>query len=248
MKKRGLTVRPYGCPLARFVIGPSIYAKMRRTPRTHWPRMAVPWIEWHHRRLVRKIQRQNAESQSAFVTLCRELEPFLRLLVLQYSHPDWEFEDRMQIARLALWEAARRFNWWATQSRFTAWTTMIVQRRLRDASRALYRASRIPSYVLVSLDEPLFDDGARLMDVLPDETLSPEPLVLDEHWATPYVHWLREHATPLERRVAAGLARGLSYRDIAQRLQIPVRSVDNARQRLRLRWRKADRQAFEQYR
>lgn len=246
MKKRGLTIRPYGCAIARYPISPSVKTKILRIPRTRWPRIAVPWIEWHHRWLVRCIQRQDAESQHAFATLCRELEPFLRLMTLQYSHPDWEFEDRMQTARLALWEAARRFNWWAARSRFTAWVGMVVQRRLRDASRAFYRAYRIPSYVLVSLDEPLFEDGIRLMDVIPDEKLSPEHLVADEHWVAPYAHWLREHATPLERRVAIGLARGLSYRDIAQRLQIPVRSVDNARQRLRLRWRKADRQAFGQ--
>lgn len=192
----------------------------------------VPWSEWLYRRWVHRIQRD--PQSPAFAALAAMLRPWLMAIVATYSpHPnDWD--DWYQRALVALWEAACAFRPPRPTMRFLAWAGFIIRRKLRDAQRHQQRHPRWREVLLI--DAPEWRDHLADPTVPRDQALA---AVIDADATATLMTWIATHASPLEYRVACAVADTASGIRAAQRLGVSYRTVDNALQRLRRRWRRA---------
>ncbi len=128
-------------------------------------------------------------------------------------------EDLIQEGMLGLLDAIRQFDPQRDAS-FHTFAEVCVRNRLRSAVRADARSKNQPLNFSVSLDE------AEGESPIP---LSPEEMMIDQESRQERLARL----SPFESQVLSLYLTGVSYEDIAQRLQKSAKSVDNAVQRIR---------------
>ncbi len=128
-------------------------------------------------------------------------------------------EDLIQEGMLGLLDAIRQFDP-QRDAAFRTFAEVCVRNRLRSAVRADARSKHQPLNFSVSLDE------AEGESALP---LSPEEMMIDRESRQERLARL----SPFENQVLSLYLTGVSYEDIAQRLQKSAKSVDNAVQRIR---------------
>ncbi len=133
-------------------------------------------------------------------------------------------EDLIQEGMLGLTLAIRSYDESRTAS-FRTHAARCIRTRLYTAIRDAASTTHAPLNESVPL-EP--DDPAWLS--YQDD---PETLVVDRETFQERLRQYRQQLTPLEEQVLALYLQGLSYQEIAQRLDRSVKSVDNAVQRIR---------------
>ena len=165
------------------------------------------------------IRQAAAGDQEAFACLTRRMMPLLRSQIngLGSSGTD-EDDDLFQEAMLGLLAAVRSYRPEAGAS-FTTYATVCVRHRLLSAlRRSAPRTGR---------EQPLDEDTPA--DRQPD----PADLLQQQEDALRLQEQLQQQLTPLEYRVLMARLRGCSYQEIADRLEVGKKTVDNAVQRLR---------------
>lgn len=162
----------------------------------------------------------------AFDRLMRQYGPLILSRVRRINVPGMEWEDLEQIGRLALWEAVRQHQ--AGRGSFTAFAERVVQARLRDA--LIMGTQRLKQRRLndaLPLDLP---------GVVECPDAAPGPAEIADRRLT-LERWLKAltkcHCSKVEQVAVIGLARGMTYQEIAASSGITVKSVDNALTRLK---------------
>lgn len=108
---------------------------------------------------------------------------------------------------------------------FADFAAVCIENRLRNtAKRSLKRAS-------------LLDDPERLEEIA-DPSPTPEEAVIAREHSEEVMERIRTELTALEEQCIRGLIMGLSYEEIAERLGIDRKSVDNALSRARAKLRR----------
>lgn len=108
---------------------------------------------------------------------------------------------------------------------FSAFVSVCVNNRLRNtAKRSLRRTSKLA-------------DGQELESIA-DRAPTPEEIVIAKEHSEEVLNSLKAELTPLELHCIEGAALGLSYNEIAGRLDVDVKTVDNALSRARAKLRK----------
>lgn len=110
---------------------------------------------------------------------------------------------------------------------FSAYSAVCINNRLKNTVRKnLRRADRLSYNSLEELDE------------MPDPSPTPEEAMIAKERSAALLRTVHSELTELERSCIEGIAMGLSYSEIAARLGVDVKAVDNAVSRARAKLRK----------
>ena len=164
----------------------------------------------------------------ALVELLARYRPLVRQIAKGYFVRGGDRDDVVQEGYIGLYRAVCHFDAGAG-ARFRTFASVCVTNQIRSAVVAATRRKHGPLNACVSLSRfvPSDEEPAFVAHDDPADTL----ILLDEH--ADVARFLRAALTPLERDVLARYLDGCSYDVIAERLDRPRKTVDNALQRIR---------------
>ena len=138
---------------------------------------------------------------------------------------DIDDSDMIQEGMVALLSACRSFDSGKGMS-FKNYLMLCVENRYRSMMRSSARRGAVPARNMISIEEE--------QDVAFDPTVTSLPeLVETKEYIDSLHRILKDSLSDLEYKVAFLHLSGYSYKEIAQRLNIPLKSVDNAQTRIR---------------
>lgn len=146
-----------------------------------------------------------------------------------------EKEDIMQEGLIGLFKAIKCFDP-KKQSSFKTFANLCIERQLQTAIKSSTRQKHLPLNSYLSLNISAYDenDDTSLLDVFDTKTVE-DPL--DTITKKEYYNFIEdridETLSDFEKQVLHRYTKGESYVEIAGRLNAPVKSVDNAIQRIR---------------
>lgn len=138
---------------------------------------------------------------------------------------DIDDSDMIQEGMVALLSACRSYDANKGMS-FKNYLILCVENRYRTMLRACARRRTVPARNMLSLE----DEADTAVD--PTEASLSE-MVESKDYLDSLHRILKDSLSPLEYKVAILHLSGYSYKEIAQRLNIPLKSVDNAQTRIR---------------
>jgi len=167
--------------------------------------------------------------------LIQRYQYFVRMKARTYFLIGADKEDILQEGMIGLFKAIRDFRKERYAS-FRAFAELCVTRQIITAIKTATRQKHIPLNSYVSLNKPAFhEEGDRtLMDLIKESHQSnPEELMISRENFESMFETLNEVLSHLERDVLNRYISGQSYQEIAVVLDRPVKSIDNALQRIK---------------
>lgn len=148
----------------------------------------------------------------------------IRFIARKYSAQGYEQSDFVQEGLMALLYACKTFDAHGGSS-FGSFVSLIVERRFISIIRSSQSQKAVPDAMLVRIDG--------LENELTDYVRTPEEQLVYKEQLDQVLKGLNALLSAREYEVLMLFASGLSYGKIAEKLQISVKSVDNALQRVR---------------
>ena len=147
-----------------------------------------------------------------------------------------EKEDIIQEGLIGLFKAIKSFNP-EKQSSFKTFANLCVERQLQTAIKSSTRQKHMPLNSYLSLNISAYDENedTSLLEVFETENTAEDPLdiVTKKEYYNFVEDRVEETLSDFEKQVLHRYTNGESYTQIAERLNAPVKSVDNAIQRIR---------------
>ncbi|MBO2518872.1 RNA polymerase sporulation sigma factor SigH [Limnochorda sp.] len=161
--------------------------------------------------------------------LLRKYEKLVYIWTRPYFLQGAEDDDLLQEGMIGLFKAIRDFNPGA--SSFWSFAKLCITRNIISAIKGTTRQKHIPLNSYTSLHKPIYDlEGDRtLMEVLiSDQAQDPETLVINRERLIYAQRHIKETLSDFEYRVFRLYINGLSYKEMAERLNTHTKSIDNA--------------------
>ncbi len=147
-------------------------------------------------------------------------------------------EDLSQEGMIGLFKAIQNYQEDTTASFYT-FARLCIDRQIYSAIKASNRKKHSPLNSYISFYSQLNEDDAPLIDNLEaDNNSNPEQIILERENASHFMDLLQSHLSKMEKAVLPLYLDGQSYADIAASLNKPMKSIDNAIQRIREKVRK----------
>ena len=146
-----------------------------------------------------------------------------------------DHEDLVQEGMLGLYKAVCEYDESKAAS-FKSFAELCVTRQILSAIKNATRKKHTPLNHYVSLNRsPIAEtDDFTLVDSIRSlRVADPEEVVIGRENFDQMVQYLEKALSPMERRVLGLYLDGLSYPQIAARIEKPLKSVDNAMQRVK---------------
>lgn len=147
-----------------------------------------------------------------------------------------EKEDIIQEGLIGLFKAIKSFNP-EKQSSFKTFANLCIERQLQTAIKSSMRQKHMPLNSYLSLNISAYDENedTSLLEVFETENAAEDPLdiVTKKEYYNFVEDRIEETLSDFEKQVLHRYTNGESYTQIAERLNAPVKSVDNAIQRIR---------------
>ena len=175
------------------------------------------------------------KEQEAIEYLFHKYKDLVNMKVSKYFIIGAEKEDIVQEGMIGLYKAIKNYNN-EKQNSFRSFANLCIERQLITAIKTSNRQKHIPLNSSVSLNVSAYENNedSELIDVLNTE-LAEDPL--DTITKKEYYQYIEtkidESLSDFEKQVLNRFAMGESYVKIAEKLDAPVKSVDNAIQRIR---------------
>ena len=141
-------------------------------------------------------------------------------------------EDLTQEGMIGLMRAIREYSPERAAS-FRTFAERCIRSRLSSALRDAGRDKHAPLNQSVPLDTPFFDPDSYTSGAQQLASRDPEDLLIDRERARSLLSGVRKQLSEFEAKILGYYLNGLSCREIAQEVERPVKSVDNAVQRIR---------------
>lgn len=167
--------------------------------------------------------------------LIRKYKNFVRAKARSYFLVGADSEDIIQEGMIGLFKAIRDFDI-DKNSNFKAFAELCIKRQIITAIKTATRQKHIPLNSYVSLNKPLYDDESErtLLDVLTGKkSMNPETLFISREEVSSIKEEIGKILSKLEWEVLTCYLAGESYQEIAEDLNRPVKSIDNALQRVK---------------
>ena len=146
-----------------------------------------------------------------------------------------DHEDLVQEGMLGLYKAVCEYDESKAAS-FKSFAELCVTRQILSAIKNATRKKHTPLNHYVSLNRsPVKEDGElTLLDTVRSLSVAdPEDVVIGRENFEQMVTYLETVLSPMERKVLSLYLDGFSYPQIAARIEKPLKSVDNAMQRVK---------------
>lgn len=145
-------------------------------------------------------------------------------------------EDIMQEGLIGLYKAIKNYNP-EKQNSFKTFANLCIERQLITAIKSSNRQKHMPLNSYLSLNTSAYEDDeeSNLLDVFDAHNKMEDPLEMitkQEYYKT-VENAIDKSLSDFEKQVLSRYMQGESYVQIAERLDTPVKSIDNAIQRIR---------------
>lgn len=183
--------------------------------------------------LVRRAQESRDVEATEY--LLHKYRNLVRAKVKSYFLVGAERDDLLQIGMIGLWEAITDYRA-DRHTSFACFAKVCIQRQMISAIKAATRQKQAPLNSSVSLEAPPSGDSEdrALSEVLTCKPeVDPESIVLGREGERLLQETLREELSPFEWKVLSEYRTGKSYREMAEKLDCKVKSIDNALSRIR---------------
>ena len=146
-----------------------------------------------------------------------------------------DHEDLVQEGMLGLYKAVCEYDETKAAS-FKSFAELCVTRQILSAIKNATRKKHTPLNHYVSLNRSPIESGGELtlLDTMRSLNVAdPEEVVIGRENFEQMIDYLEKALSPMEQRVLGLYLDGLSYPQIAARIGKPLKSVDNAMQRVK---------------
>ncbi len=184
--------------------------------------------------IVLEVQKGDKQALSYLMNKYKEL---VNIKVSKYFMVGAEKEDIIQEGSIGLFKAIKTFKK-DKNSSFKSFANMCIERQLITAIKSSTRQKHIPLNSYLSLNASAYDsdeeNGIELINTL-DNKMVEDPLetVMKKEYFEQIENSIQKSLSSFEKQVLDGYIKGYSYVTIAKQLDAPVKSVDNAIQRIR---------------
>lgn len=182
--------------------------------------------------LLARIRKGDGEAE---LVLYERYKQLVRSRAHSYFLIGADHEDLVQEGMLGLYKAVCEYDESKAAS-FKSFAELCVTRQILSAIKNATRKKHTPLNHYVSLNRsPVSEDGeVTLLDSIRSlHVADPEEVVIGRENFEQMVLYLEKTLSPMERRVLGLYLDGLSYPQIAARIEKPLKSVDNAMQRVK---------------
>lgn len=147
-----------------------------------------------------------------------------------------EREDIIQEGMIGLYKAIKNFDS-CKQNTFKTFANICVERQLITAIKSSNRQKHIPLNSYLSLNTSAYDndeDGAEMIETFDSKTIEdPLDTIMKKEYFEEIQNTMHKSLSKFEEKVLERYMQGESYEIIAKKLDTPIKSVDNAIQRIR---------------
>lgn len=167
--------------------------------------------------------------------LIEKYKPLVRAKARSYFLVGADREDIVQEGMIGLFKAVRDYKD-DKNIPFKVFAEICITRQIITAVKTATRQKHIPLNSYVSLNRRVFDEDSEksLIELVQEVSIAdPEELFINKEDFTVIESMVTELLSPFEREVLKKYLAGINYHDIAKQLKKPVKSVDNALQRLK---------------
>lgn len=181
------------------------------------------------------IEKVHVGDSDALDYLITKYRNFVRAKARSYFLIGADREDIVQEGMIGLYKSIRDFKEDKLTS-FKAFAELCITRQIITAIKTATRQKHIPLNSYVSLDKPIFDEESdrTLLDVISGaKTLNPEEMIINQEEFDDIEMKMGELLSDLERKVLVLYLDGRSYQEISDELNLHVKSIDNALQRVK---------------
>ena len=159
-----------------------------------------------------------------------------------------EKEDIVQEGMIGLYKAIKNFDT-QKQNSFKTFANLCIERQLITAIKTSNRQKHMPLNSYLSLNTAAYDNddenSVELIDTFNNDTTEdPLETIMKKEYYEQIQNNIEKSLSKFEKQVLDRFIKGESYNVIAKRLNSPVKSVDNAIQRIR---KKAIKNIFKEY-
>lgn len=184
-------------------------------------------------KLIKLIKENN--DTDALNYLLDKYTDLVNMKVSKYFIVGAEKEDIVQEGLIGLFKAVKNFDKTKLSS-FKTFANLCVERQLQTAIKSSTRQKHMPLNSYLSLNTSAYEDDndMTVMEML-DLNTSEDPLdtITKKEYYKFVENRIEETLSDFEKQVLHRYANGESYVEIAKKLNSPVKSVDNAIQRIR---------------
>lgn len=147
-----------------------------------------------------------------------------------------EREDIIQEGMIGLYKAIKGFDH-CKQNTFKTFANLCIERQLITAIKSSNRQKHMPLNSYLSLNTSAYEndeDGTELIETFEVDTIEdPLETIMKQESFAEIQNTVQKSLSKFEGQVLERYMQGESYEVIAKRLDAPVKSVDNAIQRIR---------------
>ena len=182
--------------------------------------------------LVEKVHGGDEEALNFLITKYRG---FVRAKAMRYFLTGGDKEDVFQEGMIGFCKAIRDYRD-CKNSSFKSFAELCVTRQIITAVKAATRQKHSPLNTYVSLYKPIYQGESEqtLLEVIPEQKqMDPVTILIDLEETEDIELKLAEVLSDLESSVLASYLDGQTYLEMSQELNVQVKSIDNALQRIK---------------
>ena len=174
-------------------------------------------------------------NEKALEVILDRYKELVNMKVSKYFIIGAEREDIVQEGMIGLYKAVKNFED-DKQNSFKSFANLCIERQLITAIKTSNRQKHIPLNSSVSLNTTVYDndEDTSLMELFNSKTAEdPLDTITKKEYYELIGNKIDENLSDFEKKVLGKFAAGDSYVKIAEELDAPVKSIDNAIQRIR---------------
>ena len=193
--------------------------------------------------IISEIKNGDEEALSYILEKYKDL---VNVKVSKYFIIGAEKEDTVQEGMIGLFKAIKNYNA-EKQNSFKSFANICIERQLITAIKTSNRQKHQPLNSYLSLNTAAYenndDDSVELLETFNSKTIEdPLETIMKQEQYNEVETAVNKNLSKFEQKVLCGFLNGESYTVIAKKLNTPVKSIDNAIQRIR---KKATKNMFE---
>lgn len=181
--------------------------------------------------LIEMIKSGDEEALNYLILKYKEL---INMKVSKYFIIGAERDDIVQEGMIGLYKAIKSYDS-EKQNSFKTFANLCVERQLITAIKSSNRQKHIPlnSYLSLNNNSNNDDDEKSLLELLMTSGEDPLEEITKKEYYNSVANAIDKSLSKFEKQVLNRFIKGESYVQIANKLEAPVKSVDNAIQRIR---------------
>ena len=186
----------------------------------------------HEEELLLKIKNGDEKALEELINNYKEI---VNMKIGKYFIVGAEKEDIFQEGMIGLYKAIKSYDP-SKQNSFKTFANLCIERQLRPAIKTSNRHKHLPLNSYLSLNNNAYDDenNVSLIDIFNSKTIEdPLDTITKKEYYKLVEDKIEATLSDFEKEVLNSYAKGESYVKIAEKLNAPVKSIDNAIQRIR---------------